>query len=44
MTPIHEKFVLPQVSTEHKDALDHMLTDRDQYTEITTVETVFQDD
>lgn len=39
----HNKFVLPQVSTEHRDALDHMLASRDQHTEISTTETIFQE-
>lgn len=37
------KFVLPQVSAEHRDALDHMLAGRDQHTEISTIGTFFQE-
>lgn len=40
MTPIY-KFVLPKVSIELRDALDHMLAGRDPYTEISTIEIFF---
>lgn len=40
MTPIY-KFVIPKLSKEHRDALDHMLAGRDPYTEISTIETFF---